>query len=486
MTRALHNFLNSYLPRVLIAFALIFSFFGVGTSHAEEEEQRILRVTANSIWYGQKGSDADGIARLRAMGKNGNCFADARLVFNGLHDSMDSKDVHDCGVTRWFVRTDELEQLLEREDKGEPLTLFYQAMKLGYSVEAHQKLRQAFDAGNAEAGLQLVEQLRQGLVAPPDIAGASDILLELLEMLSGEDPSYAMVYEKIVPAEWERAKRDAFFEIQTFCQLQTGVFEDSEMLQALIPTLKSWDGEYSYYISTDPYGCFPSDNEAETLNLSGTPQGTGNSITATDWSGISGSVVLGGIFLLVLGAVYFFASGNKRQALSPDTDNASDDVAQESDTQGSTDPSSSEGVDSSVKPLVVDGQQTGRQTVQEVGVFKPILMICCVAGVGLNFLISNVEMNPGAKSLVMASLGVLAGGLLGYLIKIFLDGLDGSAAVTSGNEWAGWVILAASMSQSSFFSSFEAEDLVRMIIAIVGAGGFAFVLGWGFAKIRSK
>jgi hypothetical protein len=267
--------------------------------------------------------------------------------------------------------------------------------------------------------------------------------------------------------------------------LQSDVFEDSEVLQALIPTLKSWDGEYSYYINTDPYSCFRSDNEAETLNLSGTPQGTGNSITATDWPGISGSVVLGGIFLLVLGAVYFFASGNKRQALSPDTDNASDDVAQEPDTQGSTDAASSEGGDSSVKPLVIDGQATGRQTVQEVGV-KHILMICCIAAVGLNFLISNVETSSGAKSLVMASLGVLAGGLLGYLIKIFLDGLDGSVAVTSGNSWAGWVILAASMSQSSFFSSFEAEDLVRMIIAIVGAGGFAFILGWGFAKIRSN
>ena len=484
MTRALHNFLNSYLPRVLIAFALIFSSFGIGTSHAEEEEQRILRVTANSIpYYHQKGFGADGIARLRAMGKNGNCFADARLVFNQLHDSMDSKDVHDCGVTRWFVRTDELEQLLEREDKGEPLTLFYQAMKLGCSVEAHQKLRQAFDAGDVRAGLELVKQLRQGLVAPPDIAGASNSLLELSEMLSGEDTSYDMHNRQIVPAEWGRAKDNAFSEIKALCRLQSDVFEDSEVLQALIPTLKSWFSDR--YIKNGLDSCFGPDKGAETLNLSGTSGGAGNSATAWDWSGISGSVVLGGIFLLLLVAGYFFALGQKRQPLSLNTDNTFDDGAQESDAQGSKYASSSDGVDSSVKPLVVDGQQTGRQTVQEVGV-APILMICCIAAVGLNFLVSNVEMNPGAKSLVMASLGVLAGGLLGYLIKILLDGLDGSAAVTSGKDWAGWVILAASMSQSSFFSSFEVEDLVRMIIAIVGAGGFAFVLGWGFAKIRSN
>ena len=391
--------------------------------------------------------------RLFAMAEAGNCYAYLKIAGGGPRGWKWQvlMSAYECGVKNFtnlkpFVR-------------GYPLDhpLFYegQATNLGYVPEARTLLERALEAGSISAGMELAEWEIDGVLAPPNAKRANGYLTNAALISQGPPTEWNMDLEP-VNRDWQIGQI-LFLILKMGVELENAEFwlnyvnkdpewiDDTKMMRELI------------------YRSKPSLNPKAMPNL---------------------LIVVGGLLLLLFFAGYVFKRRTKTVASAG------------RDAQSSSHKESVGVADEIIASVLKEPSKESELVTRAFGDSKTsfslgsnilgLLCLLLLLSVVLNAFLPSMPINTGALALLMGVMQTISGGLLGYIIKLMLDLIEGDSPAAIGRTWSGWVILVSGMSESSFFGTFDPNDLARLAIAIIGWGGVAFCAGWVVGKFRQN
>lgn len=433
------------------------------------QEQRSQLDRANAI------NAQEDPERLRAMAKAGNCFAYLNLAANPRelwHGSAyadwsieDLISAYTCGLKNfgghvlfpWFGW------------KEHPLVFERFSRELKYSLKARQLLERALSEGSVTAAIELASWEIDGVLSTSDLAKANSYLIVAAKMTLGPPTSWV-----------KQRKADGSFLIAP---------NDQRLLLAapLVTLLEAdeqvRDSEFWFsYVENQLDGSEASEEAFEQINrirallIKANPSLNPRATPPFE-------VVFVGFLMVFAAAIFVFKRRNKVLATASATTASTSYRVKEAATKtGDLAGVAQERVAeidlvakafASAKPRFGPGPQYFR-----------ILCLAFFVSLGVNLGLPSIEMTAAALAISSGLAQTISGGLFGYLIKLLFERFDGTTPAAIGREWSGWAIFLAAMSESSFFGTLELNDLARLVVAIIGVGGIAFVLGWAWTKVR--
>lgn len=409
--------------------------------------------------------------RLGAMARAGNCYAYLTLAVNHKREDWSSRDLvyaYDCGLKNFGRHTD----FPYWDFEEHPLGFEPKSRTLRYSLEARELLERALSEGSFSAAIELATWEIDGVSAAPDLAKANQYLVTAAQITLGPPTSW-LRKRRVEGPGWTAEPWDQSWRLA------------APLLSMLEASKEVPDSEFWFnYVETKIVGSMNYDllgaseqvSRIRTLLIEANPSLNPRATPPFE-------VVFVGFLMVFAVAIFVFKRRNKVLATASATTASTSYRVKEAATKtGDLAGVAQERV--AEIDLVAKAFASAKPRFGPGPKYFRILCLAFFVSLGVNLGLPSIEMTVAALAISSGLAQTISGGLFGYLIKLLFERFDGTTPAAIGRKWSGWAIFLAAMSEASFFGTLELNDLARLVVAIIGVGGIAFVLGWAWTKVR--